>query len=224
MSTIPAVMMEDCMIETIGGLLDGVIGAATFIRDTLLRKRERIDDEIRENIVPLHDEFLKIHRGYVRMFKILKAEITHIETDAEQGVIDESAVSEKMQASLAVFCQAREELDEFRMTFRDQIAALVRWCKTPDTQNYLTSLIAYIVTEDTDKRYNDKSEVKHLSERFRNIGGDAIDTPSQALLRRISEERNPTKARVIINESLAGLVMKESQVLDSYLQLRIRQL
>jgi hypothetical protein len=216
--------VEGPLTETVTGIAGAIFSAASFIRDTLLKKGELVSKEIEANIVPLNDEFLKIHHGYVRMFNLLMKEVTSIQIRALQHQIDASAVNELMEKAVGEFRVARDDIEGIRDTFRDKIAALVKVCTSDESRRYLAALVAYIVNREDEISSKEEGMITHLVEVFNRKGGQGINTPSIKLLNRISDERDPSEALIIIQEALAGLSLKESSVLESYFRLRVKHL
>lgn len=205
------------MSEPFAGLVGVILEAGKFIRDTLLKKRELVDQDVKELLVPIHEAFTRMHTGYLRMFNLLALEVIgvlHLPEDKQAAAL---------QAATKAFYKARNDVEGERDLFRSNIAAMLATTSDEAWQTYLTAIATYVVTDNRSGEGRDVGTIEMLRHSLTHQSGHSVySTPSRELQRALQEQTHPKACLDLIYGAAAHLAFKHTTVLECYYRIRLR--
>jgi hypothetical protein len=114
----------------------------------LTKRSEFAIAEIKEEIVPINEQFLQLHANYVKMFNILANNVRRVEGRAITHSLTHEKTLAELRKVLSEFYSERIDIDGTRVAFRTQIAALIAVTSDVDLQNYVISIAAYFINDE----------------------------------------------------------------------------
>lgn len=205
------------MSEPFAGFVGVILEAGKFIRDALLKKRELVDQDVKELLVPIQEAFTQLHTGYLRMFNLLTIAVTgvlHLPEDEQPAAL---------RVATQDFYKARNDVEGERDLFRSNIAAMLATTTDEAWQTYLTAIATYVVTDNRSGLGRDVSTIEMLRDSLAHASGLAVySTPSRELQRALQEETDPRACLDLIYGAVAHLAFKHTTVLECYYRIRLR--